>query len=75
LVSGLFFLRYWRDTGDRLFVFFALPFLVEGVNRTALALSPAPHEGEPVYYAVRLAAYALILMGIADKNRPRRAGR
>ncbi len=26
LVAGIFFLRYWKDSGERLFVFFAVAF-------------------------------------------------
>lgn len=48
LVAGLFFLRFWRDTGDRFFLFFAVAFLVEGVNRAALGLSGDPNEGRPL---------------------------
>ena len=26
LIAGLFFLRFWKDTGDRFFLFFAVSF-------------------------------------------------
>ena len=44
LVAGLFVLRFWRDTGDGLFLAFGLAFLLEGVNRTVLASTPDPSE-------------------------------
>ena len=72
LAAGLFFLRFWRETKDRLFLAFAISFLVEGVNRTALALSDAPREGTPFFYLVRLLAFALILGAVVDKNRSAR---
>ena len=68
-VAGLFFLRFWRETKDRLFLAFAVSFLIEGVNRTALALSERPNEGAPFFYVVRLLAFLLILGAIVDKNR------
>jgi hypothetical protein len=34
---ALFFLRFWRDTGDRLFLIFALAFAVFAVNRILLS--------------------------------------
>jgi uncharacterized membrane protein HdeD (DUF308 family) len=68
LVAGLFFLRFWRDTGDRFFLFFAVAFLVEGLNRAALGLSGDPNEGRPLFYFVRLLSFVLILVAIADKN-------
>lgn len=74
LVAGLFFLRFWRDTGDRLFLFFAISFLVEGVNRAALGLSADPNEGRPFFYFVRLLSFLLILIGIVQKNLEKRRG-
>jgi uncharacterized membrane protein HdeD (DUF308 family) len=71
-VAGLFFLRFWRDTGDRLFLFFAISFLVEGINRWALGLSGDPNEGRPFFYFVRLLSFLLILIAIVQKNRSKR---
>ena len=69
MVAGVMLLRSWRLTRDRLFLFFALAFLIEGVNRTALALSGNPREGEPFFYLVRAGAFLLILYAIWEKNR------
>jgi Family of unknown function (DUF5985) len=101
-VVALFFLRFWRDTGDRLFAMFALAFFLLGSTRVGLAMSreavesrPAvaagaedradelprpdakgaaadeepPEEGQTHWYWVRFAAFLLILVAIADKNR------
>jgi hypothetical protein len=38
-IVALFFLRFWRDTGDRLFAIFAAAFLLLGITRLGLALS------------------------------------
>jgi len=70
LVASLFFLRFWRSTGDRFFLFFALSFFIEGVNRVLLAPSAQSSDAVPAYYLVRLLAYGLILYAILDKNRP-----
>jgi hypothetical protein len=48
---------------------FASSFFLEAVNRAALALSPQPNDGSPIFYCVRLLAFVLILAAIADKNR------
>jgi uncharacterized membrane protein HdeD (DUF308 family) len=69
LVAGLFFLRFWRETRDRLFLAFAVSFFVEGVNRSALALSGSPQEGGAFFYLIRLLAFLVILLAIIDKNR------
>ena len=44
-VAGLFFLRFWRETRDRLFAMFALAFWVLGVNWLGLALARRPRRG------------------------------
>ncbi len=72
LVAGLFFLRFWRDTRDRLFLFFASSFLIEGLNRAALALSSDPNEGRPFFYFVRFLSFVLILVAIVQKNMGKR---
>jgi hypothetical protein len=69
LVVGLFFLRYWRATGDRLFVMFALAFWALGVNWLGLALLATTHEARTAFYLLRLLAFVLILAAIVDKNR------
>ena len=68
MVAGLFFLRFWKDTKDRFFLFFALSFFVEGVNRFALGFTSNPNEGRPFFYFVRFLSFCLILAAVADKN-------
>jgi len=72
LVAALFFFRFWRRSGDRLFLYFGLSFLIEAVNRTHFALSGARYEEAPLYYLIRLVSYGLILLAIVAKNLPRR---
>jgi hypothetical protein len=67
-IVGLFFLRFWRDTGDRLFAMFAFAFWVLSLNWLALALVDQP-ETRTWLYLVRLVAFGLILLAIVDKNR------
>ncbi len=68
LVAALFFLRYWRDSRDRLFVFFAGSFTLLAVQRAVLALAPPTAGLELPSYGLRLLAFVLILAAIADKN-------
>jgi hypothetical protein len=72
-VAGLFFLRFWRDSRDRLFALFALAFFVLAINRVVAGMLAEP-DRDPVYW-VRFAAYAVILMAILDKNRSGGGGR
>lgn len=68
-VAGLFFLRFWRDTRDRLFGIFAAAFWLLAAQRLALALSADPNGEQVLLYGIRLLAFVLILAAIVDKNR------
>lgn len=67
LIIGLFFLRFWKKTRDRFFLFFAVAFSLEGLNRVMLGLTQGS-ENEPIIYLVRLLSFVLILIAIIDKN-------
>lgn len=69
-VSGLFFLRFWRKTQDRLFLIFSISFLLMGLERMALAIRENDGENNVMLYFMRLASFLMILYGIWDKNRP-----
>jgi uncharacterized membrane protein HdeD (DUF308 family) len=69
LTVGLFFLRFWRDTGDRFFLFFAAAFGIEGLIRVAQGLNVVSEEREPLFYLVRLFSFLLIIAAVVDKNR------
>lgn len=69
MVCGLFFLRFWRRTRDQLFLAFALAFALLGIGQTILALASIPTEERGSLYLMRLAAFLLILLAIAWKNR------
>jgi len=74
-VAGLFFLRFWRKSHDRLFMLFAIAFWVLGVNRIALTFVQQTDESRTFLYVVRLIAFLIILVAIVDKNRARSAPR
>ncbi|RJF97251.1 DUF5985 family protein [Noviherbaspirillum saxi] len=71
LIAALFFLRFWRSTGDRFFLFFSLAFASDAVNRLLLGAATVDSDDMPAYYIIRLLGYGLILFAIYDKNRPR----
>ncbi|WP_288380092.1 DUF5985 family protein [uncultured Massilia sp.] len=72
LTIALFFLRFWRNTGDRFFLYFALSFFIEGLHRVYSALLNEAGEDSPLHYLIRLAAYGMILWAILEKNLPRK---
>jgi Family of unknown function (DUF5985) len=71
---ALFFLRFWRDTGDRLFLIFALAFAVFAVNRVMLSVLDDEGEAQTAVYLARAITFGLIVLGIADKNWPELTG-
>lgn len=72
---ALFFLRFWRASGDRFFLYFALSFAIEGLHRVYAAMRDGGGEGSPLHYLIRLLAYGLILWAILEKNLPRERDR
>lgn len=62
LIGAGFFVRFWRETHDRLFVFFAVAFLMMAINRSLVT------EDTLWPFALRLVAYTIILIAIVDKN-------
>lgn len=74
-ITALFFLRFWNQTRDPLFLLFAIAFAVDAVTRIALGLWTISSEQEPFFYLARLVTFALILVAIVNKNRGGRTGR
>jgi hypothetical protein len=68
VVAGAFFLRFWRRTGDRLFLAFAAAFVLLAVNQTLAAFLGASDELTPYTYLLRVLGFVLILFAIVDKN-------
>jgi len=71
LIAGLFFLRFWRDSRDRLFAFFGAAFCLLSLSWALLGLIDPSDEARPYIYALRLVAFLLIIIGIVEKNRSR----
>jgi hypothetical protein len=64
LVAALFFLRFFRNTRDRLFLFFSLAFMVFTADWVLIACTESRY-----LYVLRLVGFLLIIIGVADKNR------
>jgi hypothetical protein len=69
LLLALYFLRFWRRTHDLLFAAFAGAFALLGLNQALLAIANIAAEERSWVYVLRIAAFALILIAIALKNR------
>lgn len=68
-VAGLFFLRFWRRTGDTLFLAFSLAFGLLGLAQVVIAAINIYFEDSSAAYLIRLAAFAIIIAAIGRKNR------
>ena len=73
-IAALFFLRFWRQTGDSLFASFASAFALLGIGQSLLTLGGFPVEERSWIYLIRLSAFLLILFAIYRKNREHRHG-
>jgi hypothetical protein len=67
-VSGMYFLRFWKKTNDRLFLSFALAFWLLAANQTIVSFLGAADERSGYAYILRVLGFLLILGAIADKN-------
>ena len=68
-IVAAFFLRFWRQSSDRVFVFFAAAFAVLSIDYVMLGLLSAATDWRVPVFTLRLGAFLVILLGIADKNR------
>jgi hypothetical protein len=71
-VAALFFLRFWRQTRDSFFLFFAGAFAIDALARFVLGLGELSEETQPLVYGARLITFGLIIVAIIRKNRPGR---
>lgn len=73
LAVGLFFVRFWRKTHDRLFFMFAGAFWLLAAERIILVWLEQMNEFTPFVYMLRLASFVLIAIAVVDKNKARPA--
>lgn len=69
LTASVFFLKFWRQSHDRLFAIFAAAFAVLSVNWIVLAFMRTSDETSYLVYLIRLLAFVLIIFAVVDKNR------
>lgn len=72
IVAGIFFLRFWRDTRDRLFAMFGVAFFILALQRFGLDFAQDESERATLWYFVRLLAFIIIIAAIVDKNRKKK---
>ena len=67
-IAGLFFLRFWWRTRERLFAAFAIAFWLMGLNQAVAGSSRYDHAENSAAYLLRLAAFTLIILAVLTKN-------
>jgi hypothetical protein len=68
LVVAIFFIQFWLETRERLFLFFATGFVVLTIHRAMLGLASEDLDWRAVTFSLRLAGYVIILIGIIDRR-------
>jgi zinc transporter ZupT len=68
LIAGLWFFRFWRRTGERLFAAFAGAFVLLAINQGMAELIALGREETGWVWLLRLAAFLLIIWAIVNKN-------
>lgn len=69
LLAALFFARFYRDTRDRLFLWFGAGFGLLAVQRLIIAHPDLLPNDPIIAYIIRFFAFLLFLGAIVDKNR------
>lgn len=72
LTAGLFFLRFWRQTRDHLFMAFGIAFLLFAFHQGLVTVSGIPREERSWTYLIRLAGFGLLIFAIVVKNLTRK---
>jgi hypothetical protein len=73
LIASLFFFRFWRRTGDVLFLAFATAFLLFAIQQGLITLSGIPREERSWTYFIRLVGFGLIISAVVAKNMARKS--
>ena len=68
LVVAIFFIQFWMETRERLFLFFAPGFVVLTIHRAMFGLATDDSDWRAVTFSLRLAGYVIILIGIIDRR-------
>lgn len=68
-VASLFFMKFWRRTGDRLFLAFAIAFLLLAATPLLTLVFEIPREEQSPFYLLRASAFLIIIIAIVAKSR------
>ena len=69
LAVATFFVRFWRESGDRVFACLAAAFSIFAINYGLLGLLPYADDRRAYAFALRLIGFVAILVSIVAKGR------
>ncbi|MDB4962815.1 MAG: hypothetical protein JWP01_2814 [Myxococcales bacterium] len=70
---GVKFLKFWRVSGDRFFIWFTAAFWTFAMGWTLRAFVPSMSEHGHLVFLPRLLGFLMIIAAIIDKNRQTRS--
>ena len=68
LLAGVYFLRFWRKTGHRIFVSFAFAFWLLALNQLLIMVLGVSDERTAYVYLLRILGFLLILVAVIRAN-------
>jgi hypothetical protein len=68
LIAGVYFFKFWKRTGDRLFIHFAVAFWLLVLNQLVTSIPVVVDETGGYEYLLRVIGFIVIIAGIIDKN-------
>jgi hypothetical protein len=68
VVCSVFFLRFWSQTKESLFLAFALTFALLAIAQAWLVFAGLPREEHSNIYLLRLLAFSILIFAILRKN-------
>jgi hypothetical protein len=68
LLAGVYFLRFWGKTRDRLFLSFSAAFALLSINLAIVAVLGVDDQRTGYSYVLRVLGFLLILYAILRKN-------
>jgi hypothetical protein len=68
IIAGLYFCRFWRKTGDGLFLGFGVAFWLFAANRIIVSVLRDNDERSTDAYILRILGFLIILYAVLRKN-------
>jgi hypothetical protein len=68
LTISVFFLKSWKTTRDRFFLFFSVAFALDAFSRILPVQTNIDDEHKVIIFLIRLCAFIMIICAIISKN-------